>query len=42
LLNGGWAKPEDAQFLVQALIAETGGLPEMLCLKLADRSTWIV
>lgn len=42
LQNGGWIKPEAAQVLAKILIAETKGIPEMLCLKLADSSTWTI
>jgi hypothetical protein len=42
LQNGGWLKPDDAQAFAQALIAQTGGVPEILYLKLTDDSTWAV
>lgn len=42
LQNGGWVNPEDAQAFAHALISETSGHPDMLCFKLADKSTWIV
>ncbi len=42
LQNGGWVKPEAAQVFAKVLITETRGMPEILCLKLADNSTWTI
>lgn len=42
LQNGGWLTPEAAQLFARVVIAETKGMPETLCLKLADDSTWAI